>query len=152
MTYPIIKFILSWALFLFFGNRKKFSLIVPTCYLAVILALVTDLLMFVYPLWEYKSDTQMQLFTKQMLNAFGIYYVVTYLFLQTLPKNQTFLKVQLHIFYWTMLAILKESLALKLGYITHRIWWNLWWSFIADWVLFYIFYIHHKWREKAGDV
>jgi hypothetical protein len=149
MTYPVIKFIISWALFLFFGNKKKFLLFAPTCYFAVILALVTDLLMFVYPLWEYKSETKIQLFSKQILNSFGIYFVVTFFFLQTLPSNQTFLKVQLHILYWTILAILIELFSLRMGYITHWLWWNLGWSFIADWVLFYAFYIHHKWRERV---
>jgi hypothetical protein len=150
MTYSIIKFILSWACFIWFGDKKKFFLIVPTCYVAIILALITDLLMFVYPLWEYKSQTEMQLFAKQIINAFGIYFVVTYLFLQTLPKSQTILTVGIHIFLWSILCILIEVFAMELGYIHHGLWWNLGWSYFSDWVLFLFFYGHHKWRESKS--
>lgn len=148
MTFPIIKFIISWACFIFFGNKKKFSLIAPTCYVAIILALITDLLMFLYPLWNYESETKIQLFEKQMLNSFGIYFVVTYLFLQTLPKKQNIFNVGLHILYWTILCISIEILAFKLGYISYGLWRNLGWSYLVDWILFLIFYAHHKWREN----
>ena len=151
MLFSISKFIISWACFILFRNKRKFSLLVPTCYIAVILALITDLLMFVYPLWKYESATKLQLFIKQMLNSFGIYFVVTYFFLQTLPKKQTPFTVGLHIFYWSVLCILIEVLALRLGYIKHSLWWNLGWSYLADWILFIIFFAHHKYRNHISQ-
>ncbi|WP_080873464.1 hypothetical protein [Oceanobacillus timonensis] len=81
-----INFIISWVAFLFFSDKKKFSVYVLTCYVVIILALITDLLMFVYPLWDYPG-TKAETFCIQLLNAFGLYFVVNYFFLQLLPKK-----------------------------------------------------------------
>jgi hypothetical protein len=147
MTFPIIKFIVSWVCFLLFADKKKFYCFSSTVYLAVILALITDLLMFVTPLWEYPGS-KTQLFYKQMINSFGIYFVTTYFFLQTLPKKQTFLTITRLIFYWSLFSIIIEWVSLKLGYIKHGLWWNLGWSYLADWILFFVFYVHHKWINR----
>jgi hypothetical protein len=146
MTFSVILFILSWSVYFIVADKNKYVYISPTSYIAVILALVTDLLMFVYPLWEYPSGTNLALFIKQLLNSFGIYFVVTYLFIQYLPKDKSHLQFLLYIFYWTGLSIFIEFVSLKVGYITHSYWWNLGWSYLSDWLLFLLFYYHFMWR------
>jgi hypothetical protein len=147
MAFPIIKFISSWIIFIIFADKKQFFRFSSTLYLAMIFAFITDLLMFVHPLWEYPSITKIELFWRQILNSLGIYFVVTYFYLQTLPKKQTLSTLSRHILYWSLLSILIEWIALKTGYIKHRFWWNLGWSYVADWVLFFVFYIHYKWQN-----
>jgi hypothetical protein len=146
--FPLVKFAGSWLLFLLFADKKRYIFISPTCYLAVIFALITDLLMFVYPLWEYPADSKLGLFTKQMLNSFGIYFVVTYFFIQMLPKSPKLLGLIKYILYWSIFSIVIEVAALWFGYIKHEHWWNLSWSFASDLILFSAFYLHYKWREK----
>jgi hypothetical protein len=38
-------------------------------------------------------------------------------------------------------------------YIVYRkdedgLWWNLWYSFAADWVIFIVLFTHHNWRNR----
>lgn len=147
MLFPIIKFFSSWIIFLTFAEKRLFFRFSSTVYFAVILALITDLLMFVTPLWEYPGS-KTELFFKQMLHSFGIYFVTTYLFLQTLPKKATIFTLTRHIFYWTVFAIIVEWICLKIGYIKHGLWWNLGWSYLSDWILFFVFYLHYKWQAQ----
>lgn len=146
MTFSIILFVISWLCFFVFSDKKKFYLIVPTCYIAMFLASTSDMMTNVYPLWEYPAPNKKQIFFRHILHDTGIYPVVTYLFLQTLPKNRNFSTVVLHIFYWSILAILIEWITIKTGNMKHGLWWNFGCSYIADWVLFTLFYFHHKWR------
>lgn len=139
-----INFIISWLAFLSFSNKKKFPVYVPTCYIGIILALYTDLWILVYPLWDYPG-TEAETFFIQLLNAFGLYFVVNFFFLQSLPQKQTVLSVTLHIFYWSILVIILEMLYLYIGFIKHGLWWNIGFSYAADWILFVTFYLHHKW-------
>jgi len=137
-------FIISWSVFLFFADKKKFPVYVLTGYVGIILALITDLLMFVYPLWHYPG-TKVELFFIQLLNGFGLYFVVIYFFLQSLPRNRTLLSVTLHIFYWSIFSILLELFFMFIVFIVHGLWWNIGFSYVSDWILFIFFYVHHKW-------
>ncbi|WP_420830492.1 CBO0543 family protein [Bacillus piscicola] len=139
-----VIFIISWIAFLFFSKKKKFPLYVLTGYTGIILALTSDLIMFVYPLWEYPG-TSLETFLIQLLNGFGIYFVVIYFFLQTLPKIQTVLSVVRHVFYWSVFAIILELLLMSVDFIVHGLWWNIGFSYLADWILFTVFFLHHKW-------
>lgn len=130
--------------FLLFSNEGKFPLYALTGYIGVILALITDLLVFVYPLWNYPG-TELETFAIQLLNGFRLYFVVIYFFLQTLPKIQTISSVTRHIFYWSILTIMLELFYLYIDFIEHGLWWNTGFSYIADWILFISFFLHHKW-------
>lgn len=144
MFIGIITFIISWSAFLLFANKKKFPLFVLTGYVCIIFAMITDLMMFVYPLWHYPG-TKTELFYTQLLNGFGLYFVVGYFFLQSIPKTQTVLSVIRHIFYWSIFVIILELFYIYVGFIKYGLWWNIGFSYIADWILFVIFYTHHKW-------
>lgn len=149
MTFSIIQFIISWGCFILFADKKKFYLIVPTCYTAMYLACTTDMMTFVYPLWEYPAATKIQVFFRHILHDTAIYPVVTYLFLQTLPKKQSVFSIARHMFYWSILAISIEVIAIKTGNMNHHLWWNFGFSYLADWILFVIFYFHHRWRVNG---
>lgn len=144
-------FIISWVVFLVFSNKNKFPLYVLTGYIGIILALITDLLIFVYPLWNYPG-TRFGTFGIQLLNGFGLYFVIIYFFLQTLPKTQTILSVTRHIFYWSLFAIMLELFYLWIGFIEHGLWWNTGFSYIADWILFVCFFLHHKWLSSYSYI
>lgn len=151
MIIGLATFIISWLFFLFFSTKNKFPLYILTCYTGIIYALATDLLVFVYPLWWYPGS-KWEIFLNQLFNAFGIYFVVIYFFIQTLPKDQTVLSMTRHIFIWTLFSILLELFFLYIGFIEHNLWWNSGFSYITDWILFIIFYIHHKWISNYSLV
>jgi len=142
-----VSFFICWLAFLFFSNKKKFPLYVFTCYVGIILSLIANLMMFVYPLWEYPG-TKIEQFFINLLNGFGIYFVVIYFFLQSLPKEENFLSITRHIFYWSIFVILIELLYLTTGFIEYGLWWNLGFSYVTDCILFIMFYIHHKWASN----
>ena len=146
MLTGVVTFIISWIAFLVYALKEKFQLFLFTGYIGIILALITDLLMYVYPLWNYPG-TKIEKFIIQLLNGFGLYFVVIYFFLQLLPKKHTRLTAIRYIFYWSIFAIMLELLFLYIGFIEHGLWWNIMYSYIADWILFTIFYLHHRWAE-----
>lgn len=148
MKFILLKFSMSWLFFFLFADKKKFPMILTTCYLAVILALFTDLLSITYPLWEYPSSTKVEFLIKRAMNAFGVYFVVCYFIIQTLPKRQNFFSILKHFFWWANLSILIEWIALKVGFIKHGLWWNLGYSYASDYLLFTIFYFHHRWIKR----
>ena len=45
---------------------------------------------------------------------------------------------------WTAFTFAIEWVQLKLGYMTHFQWWTIWHSYIADWILFWMFYQYYK--------
>ncbi|MUV37840.1 hypothetical protein JNUCC1_01646 [Lentibacillus sp. JNUCC-1] len=142
-----VTFIISWLAFLLFSNKKKFPLYVLTGYVGIILALLSDLMIYVYPLWHYPGS-KLETFWIQLLNAFGLYFVVIYFFLQLLPKKQTVLSLARYIFYWSVFVIMLEMFFMSTGYIEHGLWWNIGFSYASDWMLFIFFYIHHKWTSS----
>lgn len=148
MVFSIILFVCSWVAFLFFADKKPYFKFAPTCFIAMILGLSTDIMTDSYGLWEYPASSNLQSFWRHILDDFGVYFVIPYLFLQTLPRVQTFTSIALHIFYWSLLAIGIEFVALKTGNLKHQLWWNLGCSYTADWILYLIFYTHQKWRTK----
>lgn len=139
-----ITFIVSWLAFFSFSNKKKLPLFLSTIYLGIIYSFITDLLILIYPLWYYPG-TKLEIFFIQILNGFGIYFVVIYFFLHSLPKKQTNLSIIRYIFYWTAFSIVIELIYLYIGFIEHRLWWNIGLSYLADWILFGMFYLHHRW-------
>ncbi len=148
MIFSISFFVVSWICFFVFADKKRVAEISPTCLLAMYLACATDLLVHHYELWDYPAPSKMQTFWRHLMHDFSVYPIVTYLFLQTLPKKQTFATVTLHIFYWSILAILIEWIAIKTGSMKHKLWWSFYCSYLSDWILFLIFYFHHKWQKK----
>lgn len=147
----IVTFIISWVSFLSFSDKKKLPLYVLTGYVGIILAFITDLLMFVYPLWNYPGG-KIDKFFIPILNGFGIYFVVIWFFLQSLPKKQTILAIARHIFFWSLFAIIVELFYLSIGYLEHGLWWNIMYSYIADWILFFLFYLHHRWVSNYSKI
>ncbi|GBF33589.1 hypothetical protein DCCM_2695 [Desulfocucumis palustris] len=148
MIFMLTSFILSWIIFGLFADKKRFLGQLPTCYFAMILGFLTDFLVEAYPLWEYTAANKWEHFFVEYLDELGIYFVITYLFLQTLPKQKTFSTMFLHIFIWTIPSLLIELVALKIKAMEHHLWWNIYYSYICDWFLYFIFYKHHQLYAK----
>lgn len=152
MIFSAVLLITSWICFLIFADKKKFFIFLPTCYLAMILGLMTDILTYQYPLWEYPAPSGLGKLFRTYSDEFGVYFVVTYLFIQTLPKKLIIFKLIKHIFYWSILAVSIEVIALATGSMKHGLWWNTGYSYICDWILFIIFYNHYKLLDKYKNI
>lgn len=151
MTFSITLFSVSWLYFFIFADKRKIPLFYSTCLLAMYLASTVDSLGgHYYSLWDYPDSNKLRSFTHHLLQQFGVYPVVVYLFLQTLPKKQNLIRILLHIFYWSILALAIEWIAIKTGFMEYKNRWNLGWSYLADWILYFIFYLHYKWRNKIN--
>ncbi|WP_018249281.1 CBO0543 family protein [Orenia marismortui] len=151
MAFSITLFIISWLVFLKFADRSKFFEYSPTCYIAMILGLMTDILVHHYPFWKYTAAKKPQIIIRHYLDDLGVYFVVTYLFIQCLPKTQKTFNMLIYIFGWTVIAVLIEAIALKLTGIEHGLGWNLIYSYLSDWLLFLIFYAHYRLRTKYSN-
>lgn len=151
MIFSSILFTASLLSFFVFADKKLFFKFLSTCYLAMILGLTTDIITSYYPLWTYTSNNPLEKLLITFFDDFGVYFVVTYLFLQTIPKKETFISVTVHILYWSLLALVIEIIAHKIGWIKYDFWWNTLYSYISDWILYIVFYLHYKLSSKYSN-
>jgi len=78
------------------------------------------------------------------MDDFDVYIIVTYLFIQWLPQRQSFFNMFFYWFAWTTMSITIEHIHVITGHMAHYNSWTIWHSYIADWILFAIFYQYHK--------
>jgi len=97
---------------------------------------------FHYPLWNYECD--LNPIIPDISDNLGVYLVVTYLFIQWLPKKQIFFNLFRYFFIWTAITISIEWIHVSMGHLHYGLFWNMGWSYIADWILFGIFYCFYK--------
>ena len=140
--------LIFWLLYILFADKQKLALFLPTCYFALIFSITSDLLVQIYPLWEYPAKTGFGHFTRHILLDFGPYFVVTYFFLQTLPRIQTPKRIIIHLLLWSAGSVVIEYYLQHTHQIIYLKWWNLQFSFISDLILFAVFYAHHVWISK----
>lgn len=138
----LFRFVLSWVCWFTFADKKRWREILPVCILAGFLDGIADNITAQYPLWEYNSSTIHIL--PYISDGLSIYPVVTYLFIQWLPNKQTLRQMLGYWFLWTTLAISIEFVHLYTGHLHYGLWWNTFWSYMFDWILFWIFYQFHK--------
>lgn len=129
------RFIFDWTIWLIFADKSRWREILPICFFATNLALTLDLYMEVNKLWEFLPGK----FFAAMVNAWGIYAVSTYLFIQYLPEKKTFLHMFKYWFFWTAITAIFEIVHIWTGHMVY-IKWNLGFSYLADWILFWLFY------------
>ncbi|MGB8954126.1 MAG: cupin domain-containing protein [Tumebacillaceae bacterium] len=135
----LILFLLSWTAFFLFADRSRWHQFLPACMLAMLMSIISDVVVTDYPLWLYHDPTE--LFPRLAIHLFddlGIYPVVTYLFLQYFPSQATLRNRLLYFGVWTTGVILLEYLFCRMGWMIHKMWWTLFCSYLADWVIFYI--------------
>ncbi len=135
MTFWIGRFIIEWIAWLIVADKSRWREILPVCLLASYISLIADQLCELFKLWEYYPNDSIA----DLLNAFGIYMIATYLFIQWFPHHKTFSNRFRYLFYWTTIAISIEFMHVYLGYMGHLNW-NYGYSYVADWILFWVFY------------
>lgn len=133
-------FIIAWIVWLAFADKSRWREILPVCIFAKALALATDVLVFHYPLWEYIGPPALI----HLADDLAIYPVVTYLFIQRLPKERRTGRMLKYWLCWTTLAIIIELIYVHTGHMRYHLWWNTWHSYAADWFLYWVFYKFHQ--------
>jgi hypothetical protein len=137
-----IRFILVWIVWLIFADKKRWRELFPVSIFAGYLGLITDVVIAEgFKLWEYRNGN---IIFAEVSDDLGTYIVVTYLFIQLLPKHKTVRNMLLYWFIWTTLAIGIEWIHIHSGHMIHNKWWNHGCSYLMDWLLFWLFYEFHK--------
>lgn len=139
--FHLAVFVASWVVWILFSEKKRWRELLPVSFFASMLGCLTDMIMGCYPLWQYQDGHPMFI---HLANDFGIFLVVTYLFIQWLPKKQTFWPMTAYWFIWTAFTISIELYYDWTGRLIYHQWWNIWFSYLADWSLFAIFYSYHR--------
>ena len=135
-----VRFVFFWLLWLIFADKKRWRELIPVCIFASLLGSLSDILIHYYPLWSYDNTMWAEL-----SDDLSVYPVVVYLFIQWLPTNRSRWILLSYWFVWTLFAILIEIYHLKTGYMSYPTGeWNLLCSYVADWLLFWIFFRFHK--------
>ena len=139
----VVRCIIVWIVWLIFADKTRWRELFPVGFFASLLGAITDIMICSYPLWEYHAAGFDKHFIK-LMDDLGIYIVVTYLFIQYLPRKRTYGNMFCYWFFWTGLAITIEWIHIVTGHMHHHLWWNLKWSYGADWFLFWLFYKYHQ--------
>lgn len=135
----VINFVLSWTAFFLFADKRRWREFYPSVALAMIMSLASDSLVTQIPLWTYHDHQNwLSPLWVSLLDDFGIYPVVTYLFLQYYPKHRPISRQLLYFTVWTTGVILIEFLYLTQGWMVHRYFWSLPMSYFADWTIFFL--------------
>ena len=141
MLFWYIRFALEWTIWLIFADKKRWRELLPVSFMAGLLGTTTDLITFYHPLWQYDGDISP---IPRLLNTWGIYVVITYLFIQWLPSKRTFWRMFVYWFLWTGATIIFEWMHGYMGHMTYPLWWRMYHSYIADWILFTVFYQYYN--------
>jgi len=141
MLFWYIRFAMEWTIWLIFADKKRWRELLPVGLIAGLYGATTDIITNHYPLWKYDDNISP---IPQLVNTWGMYIVVVYLFLQWLPSERSFRRMFVYCFFWTSIALFIEWFHVYTGHMTYHLWWNIWWSYCADWILFSIFYLYYK--------
>ncbi|BCJ86799.1 CBO0543 family protein [Effusibacillus dendaii] len=131
--YFLFLFTFTWTWFLVYADKTRLREFYTAVMFSATLGLLTDLMMIHYLLWDYKGLPQSQFSTPLILDS-SIYPVVTYLFLQGLPK--TWVSMLKRTVTWSCFAVLFEWVTIHTGHMQHHLWWNLGFSFLSDNLIF----------------
>lgn len=142
MSFFYARFFIVWACWLLFADKSRWREIFPVCVFASFLGLIADQIVDYIPYWEYYGSEPEFVIT--LTDEFEINPIATYLFIQWLPKKQSYFNMFFYWFAWTALAISIEYIHVKTGHMVHYNRWTFWHSYVADWILFWIFYQYHK--------
>jgi len=140
VSFFIIRFVIVWTFWVFFADKKRWREIAPACVFAGYMAGIADGIVEHYKLWAFIPVS----IIPDLLDNIGIYPVVTYFFIQWLPKQCTLGRMFSYWFVWTTLTIGIELLHLKTGHMEHYMWWSIYHSYTADWILLWMIYQFHK--------
>jgi hypothetical protein len=143
LMFFIARIIIAWSLWFLLADKRRWKEIFPVCILASFLGQITDEIVHYFPYWEYYGPDLHPLIVN-MADDIDVYPVVTYFFIQILPKNHQLWTMLLYWFAWSGLAITIEYVHIATGHMTHLNGWTYWHSYISDWFLFWIFYQFHK--------
>ena len=132
--YFLILFVICWSYFLWRADKSRIREIYGAMIYTSLLGLLTDLIMVKYQLWTYEGLPQPH-FTIPLTLDFGIYPVVAYFYVSSLPESWP--SIFLRALAWMAPALFFEWMTLRLGKMHHHQWWTLWLSMISD-ILIYM--------------
>ena len=147
---PVYLNVIYGVIFIFSALKwrdwKNWKLYYPTFLFLLVGDLVYQFLFFKHSMWEYVPIGGGKNWATHTHIAFLImlikYPITISIFLGHLPKVQW--KKMLHILAWTLIYTINEYIDLELGAIVHKNGWNLGWSVLFSFVMFYILAIHIK--------
>jgi PAS domain S-box-containing protein len=138
----IIGFIIVWIVWLLFADKQRWRELFPVAIFGSFLALISDIIVLTnYKLWAYHDPHNWRAY---LLDDLGIYMVTIYLFIQWLPRQNTFKRMFVYWFIWSGFCLAIEWIHLFTNNMSHYKWWNLGWSYLFGWFLFWLFYQFHK--------
>jgi hypothetical protein len=141
MEFYYIRFALTWVFWLLFADKHRWRELFTVGIFATFLDGFADILSFHYPLWKYQPQNSV---VPDLFDNIGIYLIVPYLFIQWLPKDHTVLRMFVYWFLWTAFAISVEWIHIRTGYMTYDLWWRIEYSYLADWVIYWLLYKFHR--------
>jgi hypothetical protein len=138
----ILRFILFWLIFILLADKQRWRELFTVGFFSIAIGASTDNLMHHFHMWIY--DNQQTELIADLTDDWGVYIVTTYLFIQWLPKAKNFRNMIIYWLIWTTITIIIEFIHVYTGHMSYPSWWNIWWSYPCDWILFYVFYKFHQ--------
>lgn len=137
----IVFFSLTWAGWLVLADKKRWRELFPVSIFASFLGCISDTVMKHFTLWNYQNPSTLM---TDLSDDFSVYLVVPYLFIQWLPVKKNPLNMLVYWFLWTGFTIGLERIFVVTNHMTYHKFWCSSYSYLSDWVLFWLFYQFHK--------
>ncbi|HEU4965709.1 MAG TPA: CBO0543 family protein [Bacilli bacterium] len=136
-----LRFLLMWAIWWYFSDKRRWRELLVVGLFAGFLGSASDSITDHFHFWAYQKSHPL---VCRLLDDIGIYVVVSSLFIQWLPRKRSLGRMILYWLVWTLTTVCIEWVHLSLGYMNHGNGWNLGWSFLCDWFLFWLIYKFHQ--------
>ena len=136
------RFIFFWLIFILLADKRRWRELFSVSFFSIAIGSTTDNLMHHYHMWIY--DNKQTSIIADLTDDWAVYIVTTYLFIQWLPKNKNLRNMIIYWLIWTTISIIIEFIHVSTGHMMYTTWWNIGWSYLCDWLLFYIFYKFHQ--------
>lgn len=139
--YHIFLSIISIFICYKFGDWTNWSKYYSTILFFILNSVIYALLTYNHPLWLYESPFFHKTLS-DLLICLTVYPCTVMVFIPHFPKKIT--KSIPYITFWVALYSILEFISIKLGYFNYYNGWSIWFSVIANYIIFAMLILHYK--------
>lgn len=141
--------VLTWILSLWIIDWKRLPELLTYGLFGAVLATAHDRLVLFYQLWQYQdsglADSHAEIALLISLSAAPIFAMR---FAQGLTPGRSF--PLLRGIKFTTISMIPEVIGLQTGHIVYDYWWNVTWSVIAYFPIWYSIWRFHRWLSPSA--
>lgn len=133
----------------FSGASKKWTLYYDTILYIALCNLLYNFICRDFQLWIYNADLLLNHVNTELVNSFVLLPSLVVTYLHFLPSSSSLRRKTIYYCAWVFGLSALELIWYLTGYISYEHGWNLFYSILFDFVMFFTLELHHKNVKKA---